>query len=279
MNVSRIELKIHVIADDVPQSNLVSLGSDIGEASSSKEIKINRTPTGYSVIYVADEFMRLDLKKFLISLADIFKRNLPNTEIGIGVQYDYMEMLHDHYDARIDGRVIELKKLLDIIDKPNDEIMEEPIYDDEDDWFESIPEDDDDEEEPFDRFLENDKQKEHMYYGKSRAFTDAKNAKRDVHRHGIIVASKSDIKKDRKILKKFLNEFIPGKAGWKKSFREDILNRWMNMYCVSKSDLRQLEKNYSKKHKSGKEKRITRAINQTTRIFSNAADAWYDPNR
>ena len=70
-----------------------------------------------------------------------------------------------------------------------------------------------------------------------------KNPKRSYKRHGVIICNdKKSRKNDEAIIKEFLKDFIPGDSEWIKSFRHDILKRWMKMYSISKSDLKELEK-------------------------------------
>lgn len=119
------------------------------------------------------------------------------------------------------------------------------------------------------------------YYGKSKVMKNATNPKRSINRHGVIVADdKEDIERDERIIKAFLKDFFPGRQGWKKDFRHDVLKRWMSMYCVSKKNLKKLERNhrrerlhYSKKYDTEK------ALNFTRRMLTVPIDRWSDPNR
>ena len=120
------------------------------------------------------------------------------------------------------------------------------------------------------------------FYGSSRVLKSLKNPKKDYKRHGIIVANdKSALKKDEKILREFLKDFIPGKAGWIKDYREDVLERFMRMYAVSKKTLKKLEKHHRKhkgsKGKDGKKISKESAMNFTRNILNR--DSWNNPNK
>ena len=78
---------------------------------------------------------------------------------------------------------------------------------------------------------------------RSKVFRNAKNPKRDVERHGVIVyRKKEDLDRDRAMLKEFLQYFIPGDKPWIKRFRKDVLKRWISMYAISKKTLNAMQR-------------------------------------
>ena len=88
------------------------------------------------------------------------------------------------------------------------------------------------------------------YYGKSRVFSNIKHPKQVIRKHNLLVTkSNSDIKDDIKILKSFLKDFIPGNSKWKKRFRDELLQRWIATYVISKKNMKKFMKSYNKKLK------------------------------
>lgn len=120
------------------------------------------------------------------------------------------------------------------------------------------------------------------YYESSRVLKSAKNPKRAYHRHGVLVArNKNAIKKDEKIIKAFLKEFIPGSAGWKKDLRDDLLKRWIHVYAVTNKQLRRLEKQH---HKAMEERYRPKINTEKTlaiarQVFNVPIDNWSNPNK
>lgn len=126
------------------------------------------------------------------------------------------------------------------------------------------------------------KNKHKKDYQESRIFYEAKNAKRSYNRHGVIICNDKKAKeRDEKILKEFLKEFFPGDAQWKKDFRRDVLKRWMKMYCVSKKNLKELEKANRKIRNSNRINNINteKTLEFTRRLFNVPIDRWNDPSR
>lgn len=120
-----------------------------------------------------------------------------------------------------------------------------------------------------------------MDYPQSRVFHEGKNPKRSYNRHGVIICpDKESRKRDEKIIKEFLKHFFPGDSEWKKEFRHDVLKRWMKMYCISKKDLKELEKSH-RKSKNSKRNSINtdKTLEFTRRLFNVPIDRWNDPNR
>ena len=161
-----------------------------------------------------------------------------------------------------------------------------------DDDDEDTEDDDFDQENPFDtlnRLMSSNiddhhhkksKKNDDKHYNASRAFRNAKNPRRSIRRHGVIIADKSDINKDAKVIKGFLKDFIPGGADWKKDFRRDILSRWMQMYAISKKQLKRYEKDYRKAcHKKAKKNTTMNVLKAAHRLFNTPIDSWNDPRK
>lgn len=118
-------------------------------------------------------------------------------------------------------------------------------------------------------------------YGRSKVLKNANNPKKSIHRHGIIIADdKRDIKSDIKIIQGFLKDFIPGNQSWKKEFRKDLLDRWVSMYCVSRKQLKKLEKKHRNQSRQ-KQSNInrSRALEFTKKVFNMPLDNWDNPNK
>lgn len=319
--MKQVNVCIHIIPDNVKPMMLLSYdpGSDGNVYSTHDKININIAKDGYSVIMLASEFDAIDNPKLIATVINLFAKNLPSTIINVTVQYDYEEMMDTHFDQHIGSKVLDLCQLMQAVNntgrvptfryEASDSItdmvdldMDDPDEDDEDDDMDfpfdsksETPKDildnpwaafigtgdwDDDDEDDDGKKSKNHKEKE--YYGRSRVVKNSKSPKRDFHRHGVIVGSKSDIAQDKKILKRFLKDFIPGGASWKKDFRHDVLKRWMSMYSISKSDLKDIEKKQRKKvAKQKQNKYVTGAINMTSKLFTTSLknNDWYNPNK
>lgn len=112
---------------------------------------------------------------------------------------------------------------------------------------------------------------------------ESKHPKKDFNRHGVVICNdKRAIKYDKKTIKKFLEEFIPGNSGWKKEYREELLDRWIKMFVVTKKQKHKLEKQHRKNRMyrnriSNNETR--KALEFTQRLFNTPIDRWSDPSR
>lgn len=268
--------------------------------STTTTINSNKIGDQYSVLYTKSEFMEIDPARFVASVINVFKKNIPNAklvfileilktkseELGDVELLDRMtEIAKLFKDVIISGRVENVEfvsgdDFTEDVDYLSNYDSEE--YDDEEDEYE----DDEEEEDSLERIMgaygvkTKDKSKKE-YYGRSRVFKDSKNPKKEFHRHGVIVAdSKSDVEKDLKTIKEFLKDFIPGKQSWKKEIRKELAQRWVRLYTVTKKQLKSLEhdarKNVSNKRKS---KTTKQALKFTKKLFTVPIDSWSDPNK
>lgn len=115
----------------------------------------------------------------------------------------------------------------------------------------------------------------------SRSIKASKHPKRDFNRHGVIISKKDAIERDRKTIKGFLKDFIPGDEKWKKEFRNDLLDRWMDMYVITSKKLKKLEKkaNEKKNNKNQLSPRTKRMISEVGRRLTSPVSAWDDVNK
>lgn len=286
--------------------------------SDENQINVNRATDGYSVIYEDQLFNEIDKAKFLAQLIKIFNTNLPGRIVNIRIQYNFeaeetYEFTEETFDSVMSLRnlcmsIVETRRVPNMSYEDTESISEciefyEDNYEDGEDGssneFEetdnsvsSYSEDDDPygimsllrsgytDDDDDDDYRSKKKCKD--YYGRSRVWKNAKSPKKAVRRHGVIIAdSKSDIKKDEKILKEFLKDFFPGKASWEKEFREDVVKRFIKMYTVSKKNLKKLEKQHRKHRRKKHSSHIDaeKAADITKRLFNVPVDRWNDPTK
>ena len=255
------------------------------------------------MVYDDDVFVQIPLSKLLSSLVQVFGSNLPDTKFNFSIIYHYETDEDEYFDIDTGKHVLDMDDMLIKIVQSNripvlgytrlDGLQQ--VYDDYRDSIEI-----DDEEEDEDEYEEEDtgddilsyltgidipkkkkkKSNEKEYYGRSRVWKNCKQPRKYIQRHGVLIASeKDDLKKDEKTIKQFLKDFLPGGAGWKKEFREDVLERWMNMYAISKKTLRQLEKRARKPRVGKRNSSHSRILKFTDQLFNVPVDRWSDPTR
>lgn len=124
------------------------------------------------------------------------------------------------------------------------------------------------------------KKKKVQAVASSRVLRAAGNPKKLYKRHGVIVCkNKKAIKKDADIIKEFLEDFIPGNAGWKKDLRKELKKRWMRVFVITKSQLKHLEKDYQKsRNNNATAKRNKQIVSMTNRVLNVPIDKWSDPS-
>lgn len=281
------------------------------KASNIENIMILVSPDGsYQIIFIADEFEKYDndIARIAASIIQAFNKNFNDEEInmvisieskvtkqlastlqlfvGIAASFNKYSKIHfgsirsnqQHIEYEDDDEEDEY----DASDLFTDD-EDFNIFDDEDEEDSDYDDDEDDDEEefyPFELYADGHipKEKKH-YYGTSRILKNADNPKRDIKRHGVIIASKKDIERDEKIIYDFLKDFIPG-GGWKKEFRKEIRDRWIRMLCVEKKKLKKYEKKARKKSQYNKKaKTAKRAAQFANNLFTRPIDRWADPTR
>jgi hypothetical protein len=108
----------------------------------------------------------------------------------------------------------------------------------------------------------------------------ADSPKKDYNQRGIIISEKDAIKADEKIIKEFLEDFIPGNSEWKKNLRKELTKRWMNSYVLTSKNVKYLDKQYKKYRKNSKSsKKSKKADKINKKIFASTNDFWNDPNK
>lgn len=272
--------------------------------STEDQINVIRVSDGYSIVFDDDVFVHLSLSKLASSMLTTFMTNVPDTIFNFRIMYHYDGADDTYFDVNVAKHVLDLddmmrkieasKKIqvfeytrLEGIHEVYRDFRNELEYnsdDDDDINMDDIDFDDEysdeDDEGNWLLNLDRPKKKEHPskdYYGRSRVWKNCKQAKKMINRHGVLIASdKDDLRKDEKIIKAFLKDFIPGSSRWKSDFREDVLKRWMSMYAISKKQLKRLEKAHRNRRDCSK---VTKMVNIADRLFNVPVDRWYDPTK
>lgn len=315
--MNKTDVRIHILPSNLNIKESTTSWLQNASMSTLDEIYVNKAPDGFAVMYTDETFKQLDIRKFVENLVCTFKANLPGISINISAHYRFWTpdtfcpdcaitiiQFDDYMEEYPEGNNVtytcsqSVEFIYNAFDDEDGSFNLNPNEEDEEDGTVSIDPDDikldpevlatlgqyldldldgegDDDEE------ECGKKHKKKSYGSSRILKGAtKNPKKQFKRHGIIIASdKSAIKKDEKIIKAFLKDFIPGDSSWIKEFREEVLERWMRMYAISKKRLKKLEKEH-RKSKGGKSKsRVSKesAMTFTRNLFSR--DEWANPNK
>lgn len=305
MAMDKTIVTIHIVASDGQELNY-DPARDGRTKSTEDKINVVKVSNGYSVVFDDDTFVELSLSKLVSSLVQVFEANVPNTIFEFGIIYHYEGARDSYFDFDTAKHVLDLDDMMikiaasnkipcfsytrldglndvysDFMDDLNDNSIED---------IDSFIDDDEDDDSDYngsdmlsalmgDKKIKSKKDDSHDYYGRSRIFKNSKQPKKEINRHGVIIATdKDDIKKDEKIIKEFLKDFFPGDAAWKKEFRNEVLQRWMSMYAISRKNLKQLEKQHRKNRKK-KSVDADRIINFTDKLLSASTDRWSDPNK
>lgn len=328
--MDKARLSLCVVPSCVELTNIVDyMPEHYGKIFSTlNEIKVNKTSTGYGIIYHSNDINNMDMDILGNNIIKILMQNLPNTSIELRLIYtikvkDEYDDVDDVIDISVVNSLLELESkfakfnqndnipftyirsdnmeyiITNVIKNYQDIDEEDEEDDDLPDYFEKFginpidDEDDEDDEDDdsfslLDHYVKNGnysnntttKRKRNKKYQQSRVLYDAKNPKRSYSRHGVICTDKESKKRDEKILKEFLKEFFPGNAEWKKEFRHEVLKRWMKMYCVTKKDLKELERTHRKARNAKRNNvKTEKTLEFTRRLFNVPIDRWNDPNR
>ena len=247
----------------------------------------------YAVTFMKNEWMKLDPAVFVDSLTDTMLKHVPSD------QYKYT-LVFCHFEtpdvetwnqaAAIYAAFAAVKDQFTLVESMDSKTrlreFEKPITEDDEDreWYEDFDSDYDEEEDDVDYPHINDLKKpkpaKKQYYGQSRVWKNSNHIKRSINRHGVVVSSKDNRKRDIKLIKEFLKDFIPGNQGWKKDFRKELAKRWLDVYCISKGQLKSLEKSYRNKNSKGsKTKSLNSALGLAGRIIKNPSSDWFNPNK
>lgn len=241
---------------------------------------------GYQIFMRNNDFWATDLVRLITGIDRVFSSKFPDEEFTLNCltfaeKPQLRERIEQHfntaYDAVMNSGVTEALV---------DEFTDDDEDDDEDDpdldsaWrrFGEYPdgfEDDDDEDD------EDDDRPDRRRYDSSRVIHNAKHPKRDIKRHRIIIAGKKDYERDRKMIKAFLKEFMPGKEKWIKRYRSEVAGRWIRAMAVKEKEAKAREKEFKAKAKKAKTRRCVRSLGLVAnQVLNNRQpNAFYDPNK
>lgn len=254
------------------------LGSEL---SDSTRIQVNETcdkRTHYTIIFPEHEFVKMDPKKLSDQILNLLEEHLPGNEFMFGI----MRVGNLSEEALAKARKIEKILCIPTAKPEKPEREEEPEYSDDNNYIVDVLRNltgNGDDPGPKNKSKGKKKRKRKPEYYRSASWHNCDRAKKMIQRHGVIVASKKDISKDERIIRDFLKEFFPGNSKWKKEFRADVAKRWVQMFVVTKSQLRRLEKASRRQRRSmDNDERVDRTLSFANMLFG-AKDHWSDPNR
>lgn len=304
---------IHIMANVPFPNTLVGYDNIEGShLSSESEIKVNKTSDGYSVIFTDDRIAASNPDKLSKTLLKLFLDNLPTSVLNVYMIY-YCKTengnLVINYDAaykiielsfelckiqtncpqfnycvtnNMRALVSEFNKMADVTsdEQDNNDIEEDIEEEDDDDDRYSAFDILDEAMRGYDRKYRK-KKRSKKHYNMSRVLRAAKNPKKMYNRHGIVVCKdKKAIDKDKRAIKEFLSDFIPGRSSWKKEFRRELCKRWMQMYVLTPKQLKIFQKDFKKKHRKPRSGINTeKTLELTRKLFGVTTDIWSDPTR
>lgn len=285
-----------------------------GKISSADTIKVMRINDDYVIAIPADELSKVDPEVWFNNIASMFDKNLPGNVINFTIlsSMDQERLqsfaidsersladarlfagLHESFQfilkssTRFDYTVsTHVKPIIFALQLAMRDVMEFQEYIREDDPVTN-------ESDYITQFLKGEesgnrgnkkkkkKQRKEKKYVTSKVIRCAKSPKKAYKRHGVIVCKDKDaIKRDRRIIRDFIDDFIPGNAGWKKDLRDDLVDRWLHVYVISAKRLKRLERERKKNSAKGRrDSDVQRTIEFTRNLFNVPVDKWSDPTR
>lgn len=245
---------------------------------------------GYQIFMRNNDFWATDLVKLITGIDRLFSSKFPDEEFTLtcltfAEKPQLRERIDQHFTAAY-NKVMDA----DITEALVDEFTGDDDDDDDDDddgdldmdsaWYQfgEYPGGLDDDEDEDD---DDDDRPNHRQYDTSRVIRNAKHPKRDIKRHRIIIARKKDYDRDRKMIKAFLKEFMPGKEKWIKRYRSEIAGRWIRAMAVKEKEAKAREKEFRATAKKAKARRCVRSLGVVAnQVLNNRQpSAFYDPNK
>ena len=290
----KVKVIIKLIADASLVADVIKKNDDA--ISDESHINVNQTDDGYLIIYTNDLFGTMDPKHLMYSIVKMFKSRFPKLTV---LDVEFTSAHHPDSDIKpfvrntlkvvrttshmtFDGVEVCFPGIPDEKPKKNIPLTLDVYehYSDPEDYEDDEEEPDEDDEDDYDlvRDLMKDSRKKRSKYMHSCSWHNSKDAKKMVRRHGVLVASTKDIKRDRKAIREFLDDFLPGSAGWKKEFKDDVCKRWLQMYVISKGRLHDLEKDKRRKRQKKNAKHSADIARSVTRQMFQT-DRWTDPRK
>lgn len=301
--MEKIHVLISVIEDDPNKATESGFIPKIhGSVKSTRDgINVNKISDKYSIVFRESDFLSIPAPALKNAIVKLFQDNLGK---DIEIKFYCLYLVKNSYndtivrvslDTFINDQIKESKPIMlkpEIFDEEADDLDEDEEDFEFDDDIDDSDEDEDEDEDFMGDILgmysiyddsdedDYDEKPEKKHYAASRVFKRSKDPKKSIHKHGVLIASsKKTVNQDEKIIKEFLKDFLPGKSKWIKEFRKDVARRWIEMYVVTKKQLKELEKQHRKSLKrkySAEKENIAAEI--TRRIFS-PRDRWSDPNK
>lgn len=310
----KANIRLVIIPDGVDQQVVAGCDPTIvgTEFATCKHLIVNRVVDGYAILYRADEFSQFNAEIAARNITNILLGWFPNFQIVLSIYYNFQHVSNSEmgkFDEETAMRVLQfanyffehngdiekfkyvnsesIRQVRDILYEMSDEGEEDATDDGEtsdgdSSYWESLGfspmYDGDGYDDADDGHSKKKKGKKH--YGHSRLVSNGKSPKKDYNRHGVLVSRDSDdLNRDRKMIKAFLKDFIPGNARWKRDFRDDLLERWMDAFVIRKKKLHKLEKKMRRKKKNSKPSAAQAIAMGIGRQIMTGQDPWNNPNK
>lgn len=301
-------VRLIIVPDEVELSKLANCSPEvIGTNYSDRDhILANEVENGYSILYTDEAITEVNPNDLVRTIINLFTHQFPDSIISLSINYCFQyidESMEPEFDSEVammilriaaammavnndrvhyynSSDVITIRKILEEMRHQAEEPEQEEHEDDISSYLRGLGlgyEDDDDDDDDRPRRKKSRKKN----YGHSRVMSHANKPKQAFKRHGVLIAdSKDDLERDRQILKAFLKDFIPGDADWKREFRREVLKRWMDLYAISKKNLKRMEKQHRKaKHSKKNSVEKSMAMDFARRVLSVQQDRWNDPTK